>query len=282
MREIKIKTRRRAFLLFSLLIFAILFLAACGQKADQNQIEEKVEDGYLLPYSEEEIIKILEENLGQLVKVEPASQNDTLSLGYEILGGKSPSIYRHQESRQNIYIYLFDSLKERKEANADTGYLFAFTGQSYNVANNAVIGSIYLWEDQAGLEFAKSLADIVLKELNPYQEAQYLGQSDNWKAQVDVGWYEYFAKDESGTLLYESWSSKTGKAFYRGEDDNFEVSYQLSFGPSSSLGGSTYLHDKELNFGSSSGSGSMGIKDLDFISLQIDWDGQSETVELLK
>lgn len=299
MEKIRIIKGERAFLLFSLLFLTIFFLTACGQSGKIDQ-EKKVEDEYLSPYSEEEIVKILEENLGQLVKVEVASQNatdainsdvsgnsgnlanDAFRLSYEILGGKSPSIYRHEESRQNIYIYLFDSLKERKEANLDSRNLFAFTGHSYTVANNAIIGSVYLWEDQAGLEFVKELSDTVLKKLNPYQEAQYLGQSDKWTAQVDIGWYEYFAKDENGTLIYESWSSKSGRAFYRGEDVDFEVSYKLAFGPSSSQSGNTYLNGKELNFGSSSGSGSMGIKNLELVSLQLDWKGQSEAIDLLR
>lgn len=300
MKKIKIIKGERAFLFFSLLFLTIFFLTACGQSGRIDQ-EKKVEDEYLSPYSEEEIVKIMEENLGTLVKVEADSpenglkpenganpengtdtKNDAFMLNYEILGGKSPSIYRHEESRQNIYIYLFDSLKERKEANLDIRNLFAFTGHSYTVANNAIIGSVYMWEDQAGLEFAKELSDTVLKKLNPYQEAQYLGQSDKWTAQVDIGWYEYFAKDESGTLIYESWSSKRGRAFYRGEDEDFEVSYKLAFGPSSSQSGNTYLNGKELNFGSSSGSGSMGIKNLELVSLQLDWKGQSEAIDLLR
>lgn len=288
MEKIRIIKGERAFLLFSLLFLTIFFLTACGQSGKIDQ-EKKVEDEYLSPYSEEEIVKIMEENLGTLVKVEADSpengtdaKNDLFMPNYEILGGKSPSIYRHEESRQNIYIYLFDSLKERKEANLDSRNLFAFTGHSYTVANNAIIGSVYMWEDQAGLEFAKELSDTVLKKLNPYQEAQYLGQSDKWTAQVDIGWYEYFAKDESGTLIYESWSSKRGRAFYRGEDEDFEVSYKLAFGPSSSRSGNTHLNGKELNFGSSSGSGSFGTKNLERVSLQIEWDEQSEIIELLR
>lgn len=235
-----------------------------------------MEEDVLLPYSEEEVLQILEENLGQLVKVDLEESN------LEILAGKSPSIYRHQESDQLIYIYLFDSLKARKEVAADIGYSYEFTGQDYNAANNAIIASTYSFDDPVSLDFRGKLSETVIKKFNPYQEAHYLGESENWTVQVKLGWYGYFAKEEDGTLVYESWSSKEPKLSYKEEADGLDFKYKLDFG-SSSMGGKTQLVGSQANLGKSSGTGSsLGLDKLESLTFQIEWDGQEEEINLLR
>lgn len=262
----------KKFIKIVLLVLVLLIFTACNQNSKELDFEK--------PFTEKQVVNVLEENLGKMNKIkEDIEEEDKIE-------GVIPSIYQLEEDEGLIYIYVFDSLSERKK----NGNKFLFTDyyptyEKYYVTNNILIRYEYLEGSMDAWRKAEEINEVVIKKLNPYEEATFFGSSENWNGYYKIGYYGYFSNDDKkGTLVYEAWNQKEGRAIYKGEDSesDFSIDYQVSFGSGNSVGGTNRnISNGEINFGKSGGDGG-SFENLEKIKIEIEWQGKKEEIILNK
>ncbi len=250
------------FIKIVLLVSVLLIFSGCAQESLELDFEK--------PFSEKQVINVLEENLGKIDKVSKDIKEE------DKIEGISPSVYQLENDEGLVYIYVFDSLSARKKTNLGNTFDHFYPTNNILVKYDFSQDSIEAWKKN------KEVQNVVLKKLNPYQENTYFANGDNWIAYYTVAYYEYFSNDGSGTLIHEAWSNKLGKAIFKKEaDSSFPVSYAIKLGNLESSSGETHLYNGEVGFGSGGGNTAHG-KDLQSIELKMNWEGQEEILFLEK
>lgn len=256
-----------------------IFLIAALALLITGCAKESTELDFSKPFTEKQVVRALEENFSKMNKVEREIEEE------DKIEGVSPVFYQLENDEGLVGIYVFDSLRERKEAgswNSFFGFDYESNKKRIFSANNVLVK--YQWtEDKIEhWKTASNLGDIVLKKLNPYEEISFFGQGEYWMGFYKIGYYEYFSEDEKGTLIYDAWNVKEGKAVYKRWEpqDEFQIAYKLDF-PHGSISGETVLSSRELKFSHSASSGA-SFNNTESLEMEISWEGKTEKVILHK
>jgi len=135
----------------------------------------------------------------------------------------SPSIYSVNDSKQVIYVYLFDSTAGRKQAVGEGGdplnlptvfwpqpdghMIRAYTSRNILIVDMldlSMISNIPSKEEQV----LKTIPNI-MSALNNSQRTVFIAKSQNWDAQYLVEYYQHWYKDAAGVTHADQYS--TGK-----------------------------------------------------------------------
>ena len=256
-----------------ILLIAALALLITGCAKESTELD------FSKPFTEKQVVRALEENFSKMNKVEREIEEE------DKIQEVSPVFYQLENDEGLVGIYIFDSLRERKEAgswNSFFGFDFESNKKRIYSANNVLVKYQWIEDNIEHWKTASSLGDIVLKKLNPYEEVTFFGQGQDWMGFYKIGYYEYFSEDEKGTLIYDAWNVQEGKAVNKRWEagDEFQIVYKLDF-PHGGLGGETFLSSRELKFSHSASSGA-SFNNTESLEMEISWEGKTEKIILHK
>ena len=161
----------------------------------------------------------------------------------EEINGVKPTTFFINDTENKLNIYRYNSITERKNAyeiwNNSNENKISYSEPKTN-AKNIMFVIIPVDEKQItskDCELVGKVVRTVFEKVNDTQEIVFTGVGENWESQTIVKYYEYFYKEEDGTLNCDNYHIRSSSLKYLGKDIESvgEISYELQH---SSGGGS--------------------------------------------
>ncbi len=277
---------KRSIIVCGLILMIILHVGCNNADIDENKDNDFTVEGL----TEKEIIQTFKD---QGIKLK---QSDMQIKDKYILEEVKPKIYELNDSNDYLFIYIFKSLNDRERSEMDREYREIYKdfcveenlGWLASPAKNALIIHIPNApkenDDEEYKKYfmrLKEIKRIVFEDLNDAKEIVFKGETENWKGEYKVMYYEYFMQYEEGRIGYDSYEETTGELVYKGNRKNVEtINYEYEISAGSGGSGTRHLNkDGKLSLGTTGGSGSITRKD-SVIKLKIQWNGKTEIMEL--
>ena len=194
-----------------------------------------------------------------------------------------PITYSINNTENKLRIYHYNSIGERKTA-WDKGFSER-EKSDYSLFHNKAKNLMFIVVPVDEINITKEdyallgqVSETIFEKLNDTQEVVLTGSSKNWESQTVAKYYEYFYKEEDGTLNIESYCQESTLIKYLGKDTESigDISFAIQR-PSGKTSGTGQTLDKDGTFRvGSSGRSKIPRGDEEYY-ITIKWNNQEET-----
>jgi hypothetical protein len=286
--------KRNAWKVIFIALVVLIYLGYMQITARERYLNVNTKSSKAHPLNQEihfhtdQIVHIFKKNHIQM------TQEKNNSSEYE-LDGVHPTIYElNQNKKYRVFIYVFNSLKERLQESQKIEESFnePFSkGTTHNQSPAYVYDHYSSWNvlflvpiptNITNAEYKKfpKLDSVVFKDMNDGQIRIYKGKTSNWNATFTYNYFQHWYKDQSGVVVTDSEGKGTFDITYSGSQQvlkNVTVGYDL---PSSSatLNESSVKKSETLQLNYSPIQTILYPSDKPKMTFQ--WDGKEESVVL--
>lgn len=247
-------------------------------------ISEKKQDDQPIIYSLKHIVNVLDKHK---IKLTPDKKKNPEEFK---LNNVTPTIYTlNNNKKRNLFIYVFSKVSDRKDVAPDSYpgdfYTNFFDNKDF-LSTNYVTWNVLMVETfNTGGQPPKTselmklkelhIDQIVFKDLNNGKVKYYNSESDHWKGEYTLKYYDHQWVDEKGISQIDQYGIGEIVMHYKpknkAEVGKFEVQYELGSG-SGSVSGEDL--DSKGNFTIDQSS----VRNGALPRVTVKWNGQEETI----
>lgn len=284
-----------------LLVLAFV-VTGCSSLRTQNDISSQVDTApesfdFRFPYDQPltlDDVKLAFQQAGLIL----TENKESIPTDYT-MRTVTPAIFSIKDSKQIIYVYVFDNIAERIKVVWEGGSLTKYSPPEFVTVPEGYLSATYtarnvLMVDLLDVRSASSIPsgeeqvlrtiDNTVNSLNNSQRMVLAAQSQYWDAQYLVEYYQHWYKDAAGVAHADQYSTGKWSVKYIGPNPESIQSIKYSYKTPTRGGSGDGIFKKDgdfyyLRMAGEDGSSSYPVSD-GVYTLTITWNGHEETLDL--